>query len=238
MLDVPFQTTIRARFYSNLITKNIAMGGDVEKSANSAFTTGSKRHAATDDYDMQDGNAKAASTAANADTDGNSEEYGGSGGKSVEDDGGTADDDAAPTARMVDPRAAAARTREEVDGEGGLVRDTPSLGEDGDPSGVIGQRGSGARDSGMVRKRKEDGGVDEAPDGVKRARQEGAGVGESAEALEEGVGQREGLEVSEEEKREAEDLENAHKAAAAKAKKEAAVKAARERFLARKKAST
>ncbi|CAM9948698.1 unnamed protein product, partial [Laminaria digitata] len=47
-------------FYSNLITKNIAMGGDVEKSANSAFTAGSKRHAATDDYDMQDGNAKPA----------------------------------------------------------------------------------------------------------------------------------------------------------------------------------
>jgi hypothetical protein len=31
-------------FYANLLTKNIAMGGDVEASAISAYTTGSKRH--------------------------------------------------------------------------------------------------------------------------------------------------------------------------------------------------
>ncbi|CAM9672290.1 unnamed protein product, partial [Phaeothamnion confervicola] len=39
-------------FYSNLLTKNVAMGGAVEH-ATSAFTVGSKRNAATRDYEMQ-----------------------------------------------------------------------------------------------------------------------------------------------------------------------------------------
>lgn len=239
-----FQTTIRARFYSNLITKNIAMGGDVEKSANSAFTTGSKRHAATDDYDMQDGNAKASSKTANTDTGDNSDDDGrggGGGGKSIQDESGTAadDDDEAPTARMVDPRAAAVKSREGTGGTGELVRDTPSAGEGDDRSEVVvAQRGSDATDSGAVRKREEGGGIGEDTDGAKRARQGGAGAREGGEEQEEDNGQREGLEVTEEEKREAEELEKAQKAAAAKAKKEAAVKAARERFLARKKASS
>ncbi len=38
-------------FYSNLLTKNIAMGGSVEKHAKSSFTSGSKRHAVTVSYD-------------------------------------------------------------------------------------------------------------------------------------------------------------------------------------------
>ncbi|CAM9515116.1 unnamed protein product [Chrysoparadoxa australica] len=41
-------------FYANLLTKNVAMGGDVEQHATSAFTTGSKRHAAVDEYEMND----------------------------------------------------------------------------------------------------------------------------------------------------------------------------------------
>ncbi|CAM9963385.1 unnamed protein product [Discosporangium mesarthrocarpum] len=40
-------------FYSNLMSKNIAMGGDVEKLAQSAFTTGSRRHEATALFDME-----------------------------------------------------------------------------------------------------------------------------------------------------------------------------------------
>ncbi len=38
-------------FYSNLLTKNIAMGGSVEEHAKSSFTSGSKRHAVTASYD-------------------------------------------------------------------------------------------------------------------------------------------------------------------------------------------
>ncbi len=38
-------------FYSNLLTKNIAMGGSVEEHAKSSFTSGSKRHTATATYD-------------------------------------------------------------------------------------------------------------------------------------------------------------------------------------------
>lgn len=96
------------RFYSNLITKNIAMGGDVEKSANSAFTTGSRRHAATDNYEMQDGND------ANKQKDRGSRKSDGSGDAVAarEQNGQEGEEDSVdhgPSARMVDPRAAASR---------------------------------------------------------------------------------------------------------------------------------
>lgn len=92
---------IKNRFYSNLITKNIAMGGDVETSANSAFTTGSKRHAITDEYEMQEGNprkatVKAQNSLADANVENNENSDAGNGGS----------DPDAPSARMVDPRAA------------------------------------------------------------------------------------------------------------------------------------
>ncbi len=38
-------------FYSNLLTKNVAMGGSVEEHAKSSFTSGSKRHTETAAYD-------------------------------------------------------------------------------------------------------------------------------------------------------------------------------------------
>ncbi|CAB1100989.1 unnamed protein product [Ectocarpus sp. CCAP 1310/34] len=200
-------------FYSNLITKNIAMGGDVEKSANSAFTAGSKRHAATDEYEMQDGNEQAAATAkrkgAAAAAAAASEGGPANGASQVGRDGGEADsspgrtdESGGPTARMVDPHAGEQKksTRDEA----------------------------GVRDSERSGRRRDDSG--EAVDNVaKRARLAG-------EASDGGVEQRQD-ERTAEEKSAAEAADKAREAAAAKAKKEAAVRAARERFLARKKAA-
>lgn len=90
----------------------------MEKSANSAFTAGSKRHAATDDYDMQDGNAKSAAVDAKSTTDTHEGEgeYSAAQAEAVaallaREEGGSdaaeGEDADAPSARMVDPRAAA-----------------------------------------------------------------------------------------------------------------------------------
>ncbi|CAN0221090.1 unnamed protein product [Ectocarpus sp. 12 AP-2014] len=205
-------------FYSNLITKNIAMGGDVEKSANSAFTAGSKRHAVTDEYEMQDGNEQAAATAKRKEAataaaavaseggpaNGASQEgrEGRDGGEADSSPGRT-DESGGPTARMVDPRAGEQKKSR---------RDE-----------------AGVRDSEQSGRRRDDSG--EAVDNVaKRARLAGEASGGG------GVEQRQD-ERTDEEKSAAEAADKAREAAAAKAKKEAAVKAARERFLARKKAA-
>ncbi|CAM9786008.1 unnamed protein product [Ectocarpus sp. 13 AM-2016] len=206
-------------FYSNLITKNIAMGGDVEKSANSAFTAGSKRHAATDEYEMQDGNEQAAATAkrkeaataaaavaseggpTNGASQGGREGREGRDGGEADSSSGRTDESGGPTARMVDPRAGEQKKSR---------RDE-----------------AGVRDS--ERRRRDDSG--EAVDNVtKRARLAGEAAGGG------GVEQRQD-ERTDEDKSAAEAADKAREAAAAKAKKEAAVRAARERFLARKKAA-
>ncbi|CAM9891783.1 unnamed protein product [Ectocarpus sp. 4 AP-2014] len=209
-------------FYSNLITKNIAMGGDVEKSANSAFTAGSKRHAATDEYEMQDGNEQAAATAkrkeaaaaaaaaaaseggpANGASHGGKDDGEGRDGGEANSSPGRTDESDGPTARMVDPRAGEQKKSR---------RDE-----------------AGVRDSERSGRRRDDSG--EAVDNVaKRARlaREASDGG--------GVEQRQD-ERTDEEKSAAEAADKAREAAAAKAKKEAAVRAARERFLARKKAA-
>ncbi|CAM9885366.1 unnamed protein product [Ectocarpus sp. 12 AP-2014] len=208
-------------FYSNLITKNIAMGGDVEKSANSAFTAGSKRHAATDEYEMQDGNEQAAETAkrkgaataaaavaseggpANGASQGGRERREGRDGGEADSSPGRTDESGGPTARMVDPRTGEQKKSR---------RDE-----------------AGVRDSERSGRRRDDSG--EAVDNVaKRARlvEEASGGG--------GVEQRQD-ERTDEAKSAAEAADKARETAAAKAKKEAAVRAARERFLARKKAA-
>lgn len=210
------------RFYSNLITKNIAMGGDVDKSAKSAFTAGSKRHAATDEYEMQDGNEQAAATAkrkeAAAAADGseggpaNGASQGGRDGDDAVNSPGRTDESDGLTARMVDPRAGEPKnsTRDE---EG--VRDSERSGRRRDQS-------------------------EEAVDNVaKRARRAGeASDGGDASVAGDGrAEQQQQDERTDEEKSAAAAADKAREAAAAKAKKEAAVKAARERFLARKKAA-
>lgn len=188
------------------------MGGDVEKSANSAFTAGSKRHAATDEYEMQDGNAKKVPNEKDAfdETDSNAAATNGSNTES-----NAVPQEAAPTARMVDHRAASAE---------GRVEARARQGEDVTSSG-----GSKAR-------RREEGTMDDARDGAKRVRRDQA---EAVEGEEKGKrvasGETDAADGKEEdERREAEDLEKTRKAAAAKTRKDAAVKAARERFLARK----
>lgn len=81
------------------------MGGDVETSANSAFTTGSIRHAITDKYEMQDGNAKQKEGSGSHDRHARAQEEETS--VSANDDADDAyTDDNTPSARMVDPRAA------------------------------------------------------------------------------------------------------------------------------------
>ncbi|CBJ26890.1 conserved unknown protein [Ectocarpus siliculosus] len=212
-------------FYSNLITKNIAMGGDVEKSANSAFTAGSKRHAATDEYEMQDGNEQAAATArrkeaaaaAAAASEGGPANGASQGGREGRDGGdadsspGRTDESGGPTARMVDPRAGEQKKSR---------RDE-----------------AGVRDSERSGRRRGDSG--EAVDNVaKRARLAGEASdgGDASVGDDGGVEQRQD-ERTDEEKSAAEAADKAREAAAAKAKKEAAVRAARERFLARKKAA-
>ncbi|CAM9714420.1 unnamed protein product [Hapterophycus canaliculatus] len=225
-------------FYSNLITKNIAMGGDVEKSANSAFTAGSKRHAATAEYEMQDGNAKPAAetpTTASPQDTATSGGEGGTGGRAAaagetENADGQAES-AGPSARMVDPRAASSKKSR----DGAEGRDGENVYRESDSSRV---------------RRREDGDAEEDP--AKRARmEEGSRRGETAGDSPPGIGvtdsggcggggetqeqEREDDERTAEEKSAAEAEEKARKAASAKEKKEAAVKAARERFLARKK---
>lgn len=248
------------RFYSNLITKNIAMGGDVEKSANSAFTAGSKRHAATADYEMQDGNSKGKAAVAAAgksksnrrDEDDDDDDVGGSavlGGKSRSSAGPEAraravvsdePEGAGPTARMVDPRAVESKSKAEANRR------------EGEAAG--GHQGGGGGGGGKVRPREEEGAAGGKT--AKRARlgEAGAGEGEvSGDVASSGVGaagdggdgggKREEDNQEEKEMRRtaegkgAEELDKAQKAAAAKAKKDAAIKAARERFLARKKAN-
>lgn len=220
----------RHSFYSNLITKNIAMGGDVEKSANSAFTAGSKRHAATADYEMQDGSAKAKTPYVrrkSSDDDGDDDDDQDAAGtdmraergdKSSPEKADEQETDTGPTARMVDSRAAEAKRREAV---------------------PMGTRGHG--ESTAVRRREERD-EDDAPGdpegSAKRARlgeEGGAGAssGASSEVAVTGGGVQQPQEATAEEKSAVEELEKAKKAAAAKVK-EAAVKAARERFLARK----
>eukprot|EP00752_Nemacystus_decipiens_P014722 g13112.t1 len=241
-------------FYSNLITKNIAMGGDVEKSANSAFTAGSKRHAATDDYEMQDGNdRKSAGPAAPAGSKKGerraNDDDADDGAETVDDNnasspGNEADDErapAGPTARMVDPRAAASKRGREEQAAGGLAgAAAEGVNAGREPGSAGGGTAAGSGGSGdTVRHRKDD---EIAGGTAKRARLgEGEGKGEvpggvSSGGWAAGAGHG-GEERTAEEKSAAEALEKAEKAAAAKAKKEAAIKAARERFLARKKAS-
>ncbi|CAM9745801.1 unnamed protein product [Pylaiella littoralis] len=222
-------------FYSNLITKNIAMGGDVEKSANSAFTAGSKRHAATADYEMQDGSAKAKTPyvrrKSSDDDDGDDDDDQDAAGtdmraergdKSSPEKAHEQETDTGPTARMVDSRAAEAKRREAV------------------PMGTRGH------DESTAVRRREERDEDDAPGdpegSAKRARlgeEGGAGAssGASSEVAVTGGGVQQPQEATAEEKSAVEELEKVKKAAAAKVKKEAAVKAARERFLARKKAA-
>lgn len=224
-------------FYSNLITKNIAMGGDVEKSANSAFTTGSKRNTATADYDMQHGNVEAGAKAKGTD---DAEEVNGD--LSAKDEGGTPSTDGldnAPTAKMVDPRAADARRNREASagheaevsiGDGTARAASCSReGKEQVPGvGVNAHENLAGSGDGKGRRREDD----ERDGGyAKKARQrEARPIGDDNE----GVG---GGDDGTQERTETEELERAQTAATAKAKKEAAIRAARERFLARKKGS-
>ncbi|CAN0074209.1 unnamed protein product [Scytosiphon promiscuus] len=206
-----------SKFYSNLITKNIAMGGDVEKSANSAFTTGSKRHAATAEYEMQDGNAKPAAKAEPAGGGGDAE------GTNVQ------TEPTGPSARMVDPRAADSKKNrdeaEERDGEN-VYRESGSS--------KVRRRGDVDAEKDAVKRARvgeeSRGGdtPDDPPSGVEVSDE--GGVGGMVPEQE-----REDDERTSEERKAAEVAEKTRKAVAAKEKKEAAVKAARERFLARKK---
>lgn len=229
------------------------MGGDVEKSANSAFTAGSKRHTATDDYEMQDGNDKVAAASKKRGEEGvgagagagvrGGPELGGSGDTSpgIEDE----QEPAGPTARMVDPRAAESniKSREEAAERrtGVAVGGNDADRETGSAGGVQPGGGTG------VRRREEEAA---AGDAAKRARLGAEGEGGMSNGASSGVevadgggggGVREVEDQQEErtaeEQRAEEEREKAQRSAAAKAKKEAAVKAARERFLARKKAS-
>lgn len=228
------------RFYSNLITKNIAMGGDVEKSANSAFTTGSKRHAATDEYEMQDGNAKPAAktktpSASTQDAVGRNG-AGGSGVAGGEDE--NADEQMetpGASARMVDPRAAdSKKSRDGAEGRDGenVYRESGSSKvrrrEDED-----GKEEDAAKRARVGEESRKYGIAGDSPSGVGVADDGrgggGGGGGETQEQERQGDDER-----TAEERSAAEKAEKAKKAAAAKEKKEAAVKAARERFLARK----
>lgn len=224
---------IPSRFYSNLITKNIAMGSDVEKAASSAFTAGSKRHTATADYEMQDGNAKPTAPAKSTGSgsgdignthptkDGNSPDMGG--------------EKAAPTAKMVDPRSSGAATSTEAPSEDAVVSRT---------STSTGQEAASDAVSGTTRRREEEEREDGSA-GKKRARQGEADGVDTQEGLGDagsGVGGADPKTPEEEEalqaeRKVAEELEKMQNAIAAKAKRESAVKAARERFLARKRAS-
>lgn len=259
------------RFYSNLITKNIAMGGDVEKSAHSAFTTGSKRHAATDGHDMQDGNAKSVDAKSNTKTHEDEGEYNAAQAEAVAallareeggSDAGEGGDANAPSARMVDPRSAATaaagaggrgdrgaiRTNREGERGGGdagsKMATCSTRGDDrGDAREAASEVGlSSAGDGGKVRRRPDDanGGGNGA---AKRHRQQvdaegaaGVGAGGAPSGMEVADGEADQGKEGLEEERSAEDLERVQKAAVEKkAKKEAAIKSARERFLARKK---
>jgi coiled-coil domain-containing protein 55 len=101
-----------AGFYSNLLTKNIAMGGDVGN-ATSAFTAGSKRHAVTAGLAMDgsSSSSKASSTpsaaaaADDVDSSSDSEHVAAAANSS---------DAAAPSARMRDERSAAARSARQL----------------------------------------------------------------------------------------------------------------------------
>jgi coiled-coil domain-containing protein 55 len=98
-----------AGFYSNLLTKNIAMGGDVGN-ATSAFTAGSKRHAVTAGLAM-DGSSSSRkpgskrSAAAAADSGSDNEQAAAAAASSS--------DAAAPSARMRDERSAAAASQQQ-----------------------------------------------------------------------------------------------------------------------------
>lgn len=267
-------------FYSNLITKNIAMGGDVEKSANSAFTAGSKRHAATDDYDMQDGNAKPKAVDSGSEGEGNAAQAEAVAALLEREEAGSDEErgeDGAPSARMVDPRASAAaaagagdrggrdagRMNQPEQSRWGNVDAGSSAspfsrrGDDrGDSRGALdesGVSGGGDGGGGTVRRRPDDAGGD-GEGAAKRHRllveeAGAAGVGgEGARGAPSGAGaadceadQRKGVEAGLENDKTAEELEKVQKTSAAvaamekKAKKEAAIKSARERFLARKK---
>jgi coiled-coil domain-containing protein 55 len=100
-----------AGFYSNLLTKNIAMGGDVGN-ATSAFTAGSKRHAVTAGLAM-DGSgssSKPSSRPSAAATD----DVGSSSDSEHVAAAASSSDAAAPSARMRDERSAAARSAEQL----------------------------------------------------------------------------------------------------------------------------
>lgn len=229
------------------------MGGDVEKSANSAFTAGSKRHAATADYEMEDGNLKSRGKAGSTDDvvvredvhDGPALKEGDFG---SEKDG----EGVAPSAKMIDPCAAYARKNRDLsvgkggaDGGGGRkVRDSQSQKQsNGGDAGSAAVDGKDSDKAGAGKSRpREEGTGDNGSDTVKRARQEEAGFGEdrkgaAAGLAPSGVASEGGQEETEEERKAAEKLEKAKKEEVAKARRGAAIMAARERFFARKNAS-
>lgn len=220
----------------------------METSANSAFTTGSKRHAITDRYEMQDGNDKkreSASTEAEGSTCNGAQEdaYG---------------DAYVPSARMVDPRAAAAAIQKFQPGEGvgtdekdrtlpnlALVADEGAAARRAEVGGDGGKvnEGSGSEvgDVNLIGKERRRDDTEQSSNAMedhgrgdrrnKRARTEGGEMAVEARDEEAAIE----VSTSEADEKAAEESERVEKAAAAKAKKEAAVKAARERFLARKK---
>ncbi|CAN0001665.1 unnamed protein product [Ascophyllum nodosum] len=206
-------------FYSSLITKNIAMGGGGEKSASLAAsrTEPNRQGGAGNDEVHRGGSGEKAGAGHERATDDNKEGVDGGVGSTSKADSNLEGDDG-PTAKMVDPRATAANVKEDRN-----PRDDEA---------------SAAQASSAFSENAEDGEEDGAR---KRARVEATAggapeYGETREVLEAGRGDdggRKGTEVATGENI----TEEAEKAAVAKARKEAAIKAARERFLSRKKGS-
>lgn len=262
------------RFYSSLLTKNIAMGGDVETSAHSAFTAGSKRFEATDRYDLQEGEeaspvgggSSGDGAGGRGDGDDGMDESDKSGASGPADGVEAGDDGGGPSARLVDPRASSTskRSRETGDGAGEEAKGSDarrpsergassnSRSRDGNEGGI--ERSSGdAGDGPANRQESAETSVDESgtarrgaskrprPNDEKRLETTGnaegskrvpEGMDASSRRRDRGEGDPPAAESVE-----VEGLDKAKKALEAKAKKEAAIKAARERYLARKKAS-
>lgn len=237
------------------MTKNIAMGGDVEKSAQSAFTTGSKRHTATDHYEMQDGSAKGVGGgegegAGSANDSGHDATDANSSAALTRDDEGREVGSDVPSARMVDPRASSSSStyRDRIrHGDGlPLAQDSNTSKEEHDESDEA-INPSGVKRRGDDAPLYDDTNVEERRAGDKRARQDGE-VSATVDAKREGI-EAKTPETSVEKDKGAEpavsdvgtdvveELDEVQKRAAAKEKKEAAIRTARERFLARRKGS-
>ena len=228
---------LAGRFYSSLITKNIAMGGGGEKSASLAAsrTEPNRQGGAGNDEVHRGGSGEKAGAGHERATDDNKEGVDGGVGSTSKADSNLEGDDG-PTAKMVDPRATAANVKEDRnprDDEASAAQASSAFSENAEVEAISdGGKGGGRR------RIEQDGEEDGAR---KRARVEATAggapeYGETREVLEAGRGDdggRKGTEVATGENI----TEEAEKAAVAKARKEAAIKAARERFLSRKKGS-